>query len=63
MRDQHFATNIIKRSVVAVNVNAQAPGPDGAATWLEHKLTLQFSCMRCISDINRLTRDCKTCGQ
>ena len=58
MRDQHFATNIIKRSVIAVNVNAQASGPDGVSTWFEHRLTLQFSCMRCISD-----RDCKTCGQ
>ena len=53
MRDQHFATNVIERSVVAVNVNvnAQASGPDGVATWFEHRLTLQFSCMRCIREV------------
>ena len=56
MRDQHFATNIVERSVVAVNVNAQASGPDGVATWFEHRLTWQFSCIRCISDNNGLTR-------
>ena len=63
MCDQHFATNIIKKSVVAVNVNAQASGTDGVAIWFEHRLTLQPPRMRCIWDNNGLTRDCKTCAQ
>ena len=38
MREQHFATNIIKKSVIAVNVNTQASSTDGVATWFEHRL-------------------------
>ena len=51
--NQHFATNIIKKSVVAVNVNAQASGTDGVATQVDLAVLLY--------EIHK--GRCKTCDQ